>query len=46
LKGTWDWLRPIAASVPKPVARIVATGAIVTEFHSACCQSGLVKKSW
>jgi hypothetical protein len=46
LNGTCDWDRPMAASVPKPVARMVATGAIITELVSACCQSGLVKKSW
>jgi hypothetical protein len=45
LKGTWDCDRPMAASVPRLTDRIVATGAIRTEFLSACCQSGLVKKS-
>jgi hypothetical protein len=35
----------MAASVPSATDRSVATGAIITEFRSACCQSGLVKKS-
>ena len=43
--GTCGWLSPMAASVPKPTDRIVAIGAIVTEFQSACCQLSLVKKS-
>ena len=46
LKGTWLWLSPIAANVPNAVASKVATGAMRTEFQSACCQSGLVKKSF
>ena len=45
LYGTCDWDRPTAATVPNAVARSVATGAISTELTSACCQSGLVKKS-
>ena len=44
-KGTCGWLRPIAASVPKDTERRVAIGAMRIEFHIACCQSGLVKKS-
>ncbi len=43
--GTWACDRPMAASVPNDTDRIVATGAIRTELRSACCQSGLVKKS-
>ena len=44
--GTCGWLRPTAARVPRTTAISVATGAMRTEFQSAVCQSGLVKKSW
>ncbi len=44
--GTWLWLSPIAASVPKVTDSSVAIGAIRIEFHSAFCQSLLLKKSW
>ena len=43
--GTCSELRPMAAKVPKPTDKIVAIGAIANEFHIACCQSLLVKKS-
>ena len=43
--GTWLWLNPIAARVPKLTERSVAIGAIRIEFHIAFCQSELVKKS-
>ncbi len=43
--GTWLWLRPIAASVPRLTDSSVATGAILSELRRASCQSALVKKS-
>ena len=42
--GTWLWLSPIAAKVPKLTESKVATGAIVNEFRNAFCQSLLLKK--
>ena len=33
------------ADTPEMRERVVASGAMLIEFHSACCQSELVKKS-
>ena len=43
--GTGSDDSPSAASVPKLTARSVAIGAIFSEFHIACCQSEVLKKS-
>ena len=39
--GTWLWLRPIAASVPKRHGQHVANGAIISEFFKAAAS-----RSW
>ena len=33
LAGTWLWLRPMAASVPNDTDKMVAIGAIKSEFQ-------------
>ena len=43
--GTWLWLSPIAARVPNDTDRIVATGAMISEFLKLRCHSLFVKKS-
>ena len=45
LKGTWLWLKPTAANVPKNTAMTVAKGAMMSEFLKGRVQSELVTKS-
>ncbi|RMU43255.1 hypothetical protein ALP29_201238 [Pseudomonas syringae pv. avii] len=46
LPGKLPRVRPIAASVPKPIANRVAAGATIMLFFSARIHSAELKKSW
>ncbi len=45
LNGTWLWLSPMAARVPRLTEMMVAMGAMISEFFRLRCHSLLVKKS-